>query len=132
MAIEVVAALIFEGDRLLACQRRSGGVFPLKWEFPGGKVEEGEESLDALRRELREELGIEIQTAAEIFRNTHRYPGLMEVELVFFRVVDFRGPLDNRAFQSLRWVSPEELHGLDFLDGDLPLIQKLTHGEIRV
>lgn len=130
MAIKVVAALLREGDCLLACQRRSGGIFPLKWEFPGGKVEDGEEDVDGLRRELREELAIEVRGASEIFRSRHRYDDAMEVDLVFFRVESFRGPVVNRAFHALRWVSPEELHGLDFLDGDLPLIQKLTQREI--
>ena len=74
MAIEVVAALIYQRDHLLVCQRRVGGSFPLKWEFPGGKVERGEGYFKALQRELTEELGIEIKSATEIFRHRYLYP----------------------------------------------------------
>ncbi|MBI2089476.1 MAG: (deoxy)nucleoside triphosphate pyrophosphohydrolase [Deltaproteobacteria bacterium] len=130
MTIRVVAALICEGDRLLVCQRRADGPLPLKWEFPGGKVEVGEGDVDALRRELREELGIDVQSATELFRTRHVYPGAMEVDLRFFHVKDFAGSVVNRAFLEICWVSVSELKLLDFLEGDLPLIEKLTDGEL--
>lgn len=130
MTIKVVAALICDRDRLLVCQRRADGPLPLKWEFPGGKVEVGEGDVDALRRELREELGIDVQSAAELFRTRHVYPGSMEVDLRFFHVKDFAGSVVNRAFLEIRWVSVSELKLLDFLEGDLPLIEKLTAGEL--
>ncbi|MBI2360752.1 MAG: (deoxy)nucleoside triphosphate pyrophosphohydrolase [Deltaproteobacteria bacterium] len=126
----MVAALISDGDRLLVCQRRADGPFPLKWEFPGGKVEVGEEEVDALRRELREELAIEIGGATPILRTRHRYGAAMEVDLLFFRVENFRGPVASRSFHQIRWVSLQDLKALDFLEGDLPLIEKLTAGEL--
>jgi len=132
MPMKVVAALIREGDRLLVCQRRGDGSFPFKWEFPGGKVEDGEGCPEALRRELKEELGIDIQSAAEIFQTRHLYPGPLDVALVFFRVDYFRGAVVNHAFQQLRWVSVHELKDLDFLEGDLALIEKLVCGKLRV
>lgn len=132
MTIRVVAALIHEGDRLLVCRRRADGPFPLKWEFPGGKVEVGEEDMEALRRELREELGIDVRGATEVFRTRHVYPGSTEVDLRFFRVEDFAGPVVNRAFFEIRWVCVPELEPLDFLEGDLLLIQKLTRGELSL
>lgn len=125
----VVAALIFRGDRLLVCQRRAQGSFPLKWEFPGGKVERGEEYVGALRRELREELGIEIRSAREVFRHQHLYPNGSEVELIFFRVDDYREALVNRVFQQILWVETQRLKELDFLEGDLPLVEKLSRQE---
>lgn len=131
MAIQVVAALIYQGDRLLVCQRRENGAFPLKWEFPGGKVERGEGYLTALQRELKEELGIEVQSATEIFRHSHFYPDPLEVELIFFRVENYRGAVANRAFQQVLWVDIRRLEELDFLEGDLPLIDKLIHGQLR-
>lgn len=130
--MKVVAALIREGDRLLVCQRRGEGSFPLKWEFPGGKVEDGETCLEALRRELREELGIEIQSATETFRTRHLYPGPLEVDLRFFRVDHFGGAPVNHAFQQLCWVSMNDLNRLDFLEADLALIGKLVCGELRL
>ena len=126
MALQVVAALIYEGSRLLACQRKEQGPFPLKWEFPGGKVEKGEESFAALQRELREELAIEIQSGHEVFRHSHSYPNQLEVELIFFLVEAYTGRIKNQSFRRLVWVEPERLKELDFLEGDLPLIEKLV------
>src|SRR5215468_7170264 len=87
--ITVVAGLIQQGGRLLVCQRRRDGAFALKWEFPGGKVELGETYENGLRRELREELGIEAHIGPEAYRTRHDYPGKYAVELLFYHVVDF-------------------------------------------
>ena len=127
MTVQVVAGLIHQQDRLLVCQRKEGGSFPLKWEFPGGKVENGEDYLTALRRELKEELGIELQSAKEIFRHRHSYPDRLVVELVFFRVDDYQGTVSNLAFHRFLWVEIQGLKELDFLDGDLPLIDKIIN-----
>jgi 8-oxo-dGTP diphosphatase len=128
-AIAVVAGLIYQGRRLLVCQRKAGGPFGLKWEFPGGKVEAGEKSLEALCRELTEELGIEVESAREVFRNTHRYGAPpAEIELTFFLVESYCGTVTNRVFNEIRWAESEELTTLDFLDGDLPLIDRLLNG----
>lgn len=128
--MQVVAALIYEQTKLLVCQRRESGSSPLKWEFPGGKVERGEGDLTALRRELREELGIELQSATEFFRHKHRYTDGSEVDLVFFRVDDYRESLENRVFQQIRWVEIRQLKELDFLAGDLPLVENLVRQEL--
>jgi len=123
--MQVVAALLVRGDRVLVCQRREAGPFPLKWEFPGGKVEKGEGLAEALSRELREELGIEIAPGGEIFRHNHCYRDGTQVELVFFRVTGYRGEIVNKVFHDIRWAGLEELRHFDFLDGDWPLIEKL-------
>lgn len=130
MAIEVVAGLIYQSDRLLVCQRKGDGSFPLKWEFPGGKVEAGERYWAALKRELREELGIEIRSGTEVFRHKHLYPGPMVIELIFFRVNAYEGVIANQTFHRLRWAQVEELKRLDFLEGDLPLIEKIFRHEL--
>lgn len=124
--MQVVAALIYREARLLVCQRRENGPFPLKWEFPGGKVERGEDYFTALRRELREELGIELQSATEFFRHRQRYAGGDEVDLFFFRVEAYREPIENRVFEQIRWVEVQRLKEIDFLEGDLPLIERLV------
>ena len=80
----VVAALILENDRILACQRTRHQIMPLKWEFPGGKIETGEQPSDALRRELDEELGIDAVIGDEVARLRHTYPRGGVVELRFF------------------------------------------------
>jgi 8-oxo-dGTP diphosphatase len=124
--MQVVAGLIVQGDRLLVCQRKETGPFPLKWEFPGGKVERGEGLMEALRRELKEELEVELSAAHEVFRHRHKYSDGTEVELIFFRVDVYRGAPDNRVFHDIRWAGLAELARIDFLDGDLPLIEKLA------
>ena len=129
VTIQVVAALMYRGNRLLVCQRKENGSFPLKWEFPGGKVERGEGNLAALCRELREELGIEVLSATEIFRHKHLYPDRTEVDLTFFRVDDYREPVANRVFQQILWIEVHRIKELDFLEGDLPLIEKLARQE---
>jgi 8-oxo-dGTP diphosphatase len=130
--ITVVAGLIQRDGLLLICQRRRDGAFPLKWEFPGGKVEPGETPADSLGRELREELGIEAQVGPELFRTRHDYPGVHTVELIFYHIRAFQGVLDNQAFEQIRWELPARLLTFDFLDGDAELITLLSQGKLIV
>jgi 8-oxo-dGTP diphosphatase len=124
-SVEVVAGLIVREGLLLVCQRKQEGAFPLKWEFPGGKVETNEAHENALRRELMEELGIRAEKLREIFRHTHKYSDEFRVNLRFYRVHSFTGMLINRAFQDLAWAGMDNLSSFDFLDGDLPLVNRL-------
>jgi 8-oxo-dGTP diphosphatase len=126
----VVAGLILENDKILACQRTRHQVMPLKWEFPGGKIEEGEQPRDALRRELEEELGIEATIGDEVERLVHEYPGGGSVELRFFEVRSYKGAIENRIFREIRWVARNELSELDFLEADLTLVRDLAAGKI--
>lgn len=126
--MRVVAGLIFHQDQILVCQRRPGGPFPLRWEFPGGKVELGESEMAALRRELREELDIDVVSATEVLRHRHVYDPTMEVELIFFQVHRYRGTLENRTFRRTTWARPHELDRFDFLEGDLPVLKQLRQG----
>ena len=124
--IDVVAGLICRDGRVLACQRRDGSVFPLKWEFPGGKVEKTESDSEALCRELKEELGIDVLESLQVFQNEHRYADGPRVHLLFFKVLQYRGEVENRVFQQIAWVELAELCHLDFLDGDKLLIDELA------
>ena len=123
--INVVAGLIYRDGRLLACQRHESSAFGLKWEFPGGKVEVAETAVDALRRELKEELGIIVRAEKEIFQHVHAYRDGPEVSLRFFQVSAYDGEVKNLVFQRIEWVRLSELLDLDFLAGDRPLIDKL-------
>ena len=126
----VVAALIVKDDRMLACQRTRHQPMPLKWEFPGGKIEEGEQPRDALRRELEEELGIEATIGDEVARIHHEYPSGGSVELRFFEVREYQGEIENRIFREIRWVTRTELLDLDFLEADRSLVRDLAAGKI--
>ena len=126
----VVAALILDKDRILACQRTRHQVMPLKWEFPGGKIEEGEQPRDALRRELEEELGIEATIGNEVARIHHEYPSGGAVELRFYEVHTYLGEIENRIFRDIRWVERAKLPELDFLEADLTLVRDLAAGKI--
>ncbi|RMF83708.1 MAG: (deoxy)nucleoside triphosphate pyrophosphohydrolase [Nitrospinota bacterium] len=128
----VTAGILWANGRICICQRRADGPFPLQWEFPGGKVEEGEELAAALQRELAEELGIEACIGPEICRVTHRYPDGPTVHLVFFLVRGYRGEMVNQAFASVRWVTPEELSAFDFLEADREVIRKIAAGELLI
>jgi 8-oxo-dGTP diphosphatase len=127
---QVVAALILREQKLLVCQRTRHQTMPLKWEFPGGKIEEGEQPRDALRRELEEELGIDAQIGDEVARIRHEYPNGGAVELRFYRVTEYRGQIENRIFRDIQWVARAELPTFDFLEADLTLVQDLTEGRI--
>jgi 8-oxo-dGTP diphosphatase len=127
----VVAALIWRGEEILVCQRTRHQPMPLKWEFPGGKIEEGEQPRDALRRELDEELGIQAVVGDEVARIQHEYPNGTFVELRFFAVLSYRGEIENRIFQEVVWAKPEQLPTYDFLEADLELIGRLTRGNLK-
>ncbi len=126
----VVAAVIFKDDKVLVCQRTRHQTMPLKREFPGGKIEEGEQPRAALRRELEEELGIDAQIGEEASRIVHQYPGGGSVELRFFVVREYHGKLENKIFRDVRWSPRSELPSYDFLEADLPLVRDLVNGKI--
>jgi len=126
----VVAGLIVKEGKLLVCQRTRHQTMPLKGEYPGGKIEEGEQPRDALRRELEEELGIFATIGDELARIQHEYPNGGMVELRFFVVRDFRGELENRIFRDLQWSWPKDLPKFDFLEADLSLVRDLAAGKL--
>jgi 8-oxo-dGTP diphosphatase len=126
----VVAGLIVKDGKLLVCQRTRHQTMPLKWEFPGGKIGEGEQPRDALCRELEEELGINATIGDELVRIQHEYPNGGMVELRFFVVRDFKGELENRIFRDLQWSWPKDLPAFDFLEADLTLVRDLAAGKL--
>jgi 8-oxo-dGTP diphosphatase len=129
---QVVAAIMIrdEDQRILICQRTKDQPLPLKWEFPGGKIEEGEEPAAALRRELDEELGIQAEIGEEVARFVHHYKNGGGVELAFFRVTRFTGEIDNRIFKDVRWVDRKELPRFDFLEADVKLVKEIAAGNV--
>jgi len=130
MTKRVVAALIVRGGKILICQRTKHQTMPLKWEFPGGKIEEGEQPRDALRRELDEELGIDATVGNEVARIRHEYKSGNSVELRFYVIHEFRGELENRIFKDMQWVERKDLPSFDFLEADLKLVSDVAAGKI--
>jgi 8-oxo-dGTP diphosphatase len=123
--MNVVAAVIERNGRILICQRR-GGRYALKWEFPGGKIEPGEDSRLALIRELREELRIEATIGAPLHRETVRYAEGPAIRLEFYHVTDFSGEPVNLQFEQIVWEERGKLLAYDFLEGDVEFVKKLA------
>jgi 8-oxo-dGTP diphosphatase len=128
--ITVAAGILKQDGRILICQRKRTGAFPLQWEFPGGKVEAGEDVRTCLRRELHEELAIAVDIGPEVSAFQYTYPNGFQVNLVFFRVNTFTGEMANHAFEQIVWVEPHELLNYDFLEADRGLVAQLARGEM--
>jgi len=126
----VAAALVVRGSEVLVCQRTRHQTMPLKWEFPGGKIEAGEQPADGLRRELEEELGILARIGEEVARIQHVYKNGGAVELRFFLVREFEGEVENRIFADVQWAERTRLPEYDFLQADQELVRKIAAGGI--
>lgn len=126
----VVAAIIQRTNQVLICQRRPDQAMPLKWEFPGGKVELGESAEQALQRELKEELGISAEIGRRIAHTRHTYRSGSVIDLQFFVVHDFDREITNHIFNALVWCPLDELTRYDFLAADQDLIRDLAAGKL--
>jgi 8-oxo-dGTP diphosphatase len=124
--LQVVAGVLDRGGEILIAQRRRDGKHPLKWEFPGGKVEPGETVQGALARELNEELGIDAEIGSQLDAYEVCYPGGRPIQLLFFRVTQWEGEPRNLAFEQIAWQRPERLLDYDFLEGDAEFLKKLV------
>jgi mutator protein MutT len=128
--ITVAAGILQQHGRILICQRKATGAFPLQWEFPGGKVEAGEDVQACVKRELAEELAIDADIGAEIAAFEYTYPNGFQVSLVFFGVKGYTGDMANQAFEQILWVEPQELPRFDFLEADRALVDRIARGEL--
>lgn len=127
--LRVVAGILRDAaGRVLLAQRLPGSNHAGRWEFPGGKVEPGENPQEALARELREELGIEARIGRELFRARHRYrESQADLEVIFFQVnVDPAARLQNLVFEGFEWADPSELPQYDFLEADREFVALLA------
>ncbi len=123
--VEVVAGVIFRGEKLLLHQRRKGDALEGTWEFPGGKVEEGEGPREALKREIREETGLEIEVLDKLAEVTHRYPHI-HIRLVAYRALALEGKVESREGPCL-WVHPREVESYPLSPADARLWKKMKH-----
>ncbi len=125
LRIQVVAAVLRDRQgRVLVADRPAGKPMAGFWEFPGGKLEPGEKPFDALRRELKEELGIEVRCAYRLLRFAYRYPE-REVELDVWRVTAWDGEPSAHEGQRLAWHRPRDLMGIGLLPADEPIVRSL-------
>ena len=121
---DVVAALIWEGDRFLACQRPAHKARGLLWEFVGGKVAPGESLEDALIRECREELDITVEPRDVFMEGIHEYPELT-LRLTLFNAAIAEGTPKALEHHDIRWITVREIDGLEFCPADEEILKKL-------
>jgi 8-oxo-dGTP diphosphatase len=133
MSIAVAVALILKDGCVLMGERRADKVYPLHWEFPGGKLELGETTIDALRRELNEELAIEITDAEYWMSEIAEYSNGMTYDISYFLVREWRGEISNvREFNQIEWVSKTKLPLRKHLSGNANVIERLEREGIPV
>ena len=121
---EVVAALIWEGDRFMICQRPAHKARGLLWEFVGGKVEPGETKEDALIRECREELAVTVSVGGVYMDVLHEYPDLL-VHLTLFNASIAEGEPQKLEHNDIKWITTDEIPNYDFCPADVDILKKL-------
>ena len=121
---EVVAALIWEEDRFLACQRPAHKARALLWEFVGGKVEPNETKEEALIRECKEELGVTVAVGDVFMEVTHEYPDLT-VHLTLFNARIAEGVPQKLEHHDIRWMTVEEIDDFPFCPADVEILARL-------
>lgn len=134
---EVAVGILIRNSRVLVCQRNETARYPLKWEFPGGKLEGSETAVEALKRELKEELGIDAEIGDEFHRQEWQYDEGSTTDghsfrIFYYIVPEHRGRISNNAFREIRWVTAKELPGLDLLDGNREAVNRLIRDEQQI
>ena len=122
---EVVAALIWEGDKFMICQRPPCKARGLLWEFVGGKVEAGESKKEALIRECREELNVTLSVREVFMDVVHEYPDLT-VHLTLFNAVISEGIPEKLEHNDIKWITPAEIPNYDFCPADEEILKKIS------
>lgn len=120
---DVVCAIIESGDRFLIAQRASDHQLAEKWEFPGGKVNTDESYIEALRREIFEELNIHVDVHSPLTPNNHSYPHL-SLTLIPYRCTITSGTPQAKEHQQLKWVTVASVYEYPFADADIPILKE--------
>lgn len=128
--VEVVAALIWRGDSFLICQRPKNKARALLWEFVGGKVESGETGEQALVRECREELSIELEVGDVFFEVTHEYPDIT-VHLTLYNAHISQGEPQMLEHNDIKWITIAQIDDYDFCPADVEILKKLKQGGVN-
>lgn len=123
--IKVAVGIITINSQVLVCQRKKTSRYALKWEFPGGKLENGESVEHCLRRELQEELSIDAIIGEEFFRQQWFYPDSGSFEVFYHRIPSYSGTIRNNVFEQILWAHFSELTRIDMLEGNREVISQL-------
>ena len=130
--IKVAVGIILRNGEVLLCQRKSTARYALKWEFPGGKVEDAESVEDCLERELDEELGIDAEIGPLYHRQHYEYADSGTYDVFYHLIIVFTGEIQNRAFEKLLWVPLDQLPAYDILEGNRVVVSMLVNSHARV
>jgi len=126
--ITVAVGILREDGKILVCQRKKSAQYGLKWEFPGGKMKNHESGAECLRRELKEELGIEAEVGDLFFRQHYTYPDSGSFEILYYFLRSYHPVskcLENNAFEQIEWIPEKQLAGIDMLEGNREVIQRM-------
>ncbi len=123
--VKVAVGIITINSQVLVCQRKKTSRYALKWEFPGGKLENGESVEHCLHRELLEELSINAVVGKEFFRQEWLYPDSGSFEVFYHLVPSYGGTIRNNVFEQIRWFNLSELARVDMLEGNKDAIDLL-------
>lgn len=118
--IHVTCAVIEKDGKVLSTQRSEAMSLPLKWEFPGGKIDDEERAEDCLKREIQEELGITVAISQPLAPTIHQYPTFI-ITLYPFVCKIIAGEIELHEHKDLTWLPPDKLHELDWADADVPV-----------
>lgn len=128
--IQVTAAIIIDSGKIFIAKRKPPGRLPGMWEFPGGKIENGETPEQCLKRELYEEFGIDVIVGRHVDTSVYQYD-YYTVELMAYRTKIIAGEIELYAHADMAWVEPENLCGYEFTPADIPFVDMILRGEVE-
>ncbi|OAB48003.1 (deoxy)nucleoside triphosphate pyrophosphohydrolase [Paenibacillus antarcticus] len=127
--IFVVGAVIVNEDKILCAQRGVSKSLPLKWEFPGGKIESGETPQEALKREIHEEMNCQVEIGDHVEDTTYEYDfGIVHLTTYYCRLIEGTPTLTEHV--AIKWLPRAELNTLDWAPADIPAIQKIMNHRV--
>ena len=127
--LEVTCAIIYYNDKILVTQRSKKMKLPLKWEFPGGKLEEGESEVDCIKREILEEINIEIEIVKRLSDSIYDY-GTFQIKLIPFLANFVSGEIKLSEHKEYKLLNVSELRNLDWAEADIPIVEELIKLEL--
>ena len=125
-----MGGIIVDENKILIAQRSNQKDHPLKWEFPGGKIKVNENPIEALKREIKEELSIDIKKSKFLLDYQYDYQDIKKIHLYFYKIDEYVGKVKNIEHNQLLWIQRNHLEKLDFLDGDRMIIDHIQNSNI--